>query len=192
MSYLDKILEWFNIEPITDQYSFWLGITIMGGLVIAIIVLATIFRIVRIIRRPAKGISIKSGKGEMHVSMGALKDFVHSSLKDISYIKVSKISLSGSSSSLSLLLAITAPQDKNLPSLTDEIREKVNSGLKNKLGINSVKRVKIRLKSFNSKSSEEPLLYSSTAISATEDAELADEQFLEENPTIPEAITTEK
>lgn len=155
MSYLDKVLGWFNLSEVTDQYSFWLGMVVMAIIVITIIAIGALIRFVRLVRRPTKGISIKSSKGEMQVSLAAIKDFVHSSLKDISYIKLSKVSLSGSKHSQKLKLTITAPRGMNLPSLNDEIREKIDNGLIHELGIKTVKTDLISLKRFNDKKSGE-------------------------------------
>lgn len=162
MSQLDRILKWFDCPSIADQYSFNIGVLTVAIIVVIIVSVGFSLRFYRLLRTSKKGITIKSQRGEMQLSLSALKDFVHSSLKDIQYIKLSKVSLTGSRNSQKLQLTITAPRGKSLPMLDEEIRERIDLGLENELGLKTVKTGLIKLKRFNDKKTGPTYQYSAT------------------------------
>lgn len=174
MPYLDKILKWLDCPTVTDQYSFNIGVLTIALLVAFIVFVGFTIRFYRLVKQSKKGITIKSKRGEMQLSLSALKDFVHSSLKDIQYIKLSKVSLSGSRSSQKLQLTITAPRGKSLPMLDEEIRERIDLGLENELGLKTVKTGLIKLKRFNDKKTGPTYQYAANS----------ETEFVEELPPV--------
>lgn len=153
MSYLNKILQWFDMPPVRSEQSFWLGVYVLAVCILAFFALATVVRTLRFIfgKNNKKIVTIKTPAGAtMELSLSALRDFIRTSLKEIDDIKLSKLVLRNKRYTQSLKLFIKAPKDRKLPVLNDTIKSKIVDDLHNKLGLNSLSELKIIFISFGS------------------------------------------
>jgi uncharacterized alkaline shock family protein YloU len=151
MSWCNDILAFLGVEAAQDEYSLAIGFYFGLGIVTTTLLLLLVFRVVRKILglKASKELLVKTSHGEMSLTATALKEFISHELESISDIRLLKINLFPKGSLFNLLVEISAPQMTNIPQLTEQIKNCVDNGLKDILGISTAKKIDIRLKKFH-------------------------------------------
>ncbi len=129
-------------------YNFKMGF--MGG-VLVFFVLAILTRIIFLFYvsrlNLCKGISIKGANGKIFISASAVADLVRLSSSSFNEIRIEKIALINDKDFLSIDLQISIMNGKDpLTMILESLQAKILETLSDRLGVNSVKSVNIKVK----------------------------------------------
>ncbi len=152
---LNKVFSWFDKKPIEDQYSFSMGVQTITWIALLVVLIILGVKLFHYNKRRKSGIKVKGEGGEMFVSRVALKGFVKTILKQFPEIEVRRIKLiRRNAKSFKLQVFISAPMDRKLTILNDEVSQLVRDGLSQRLDLESISLVQVIVDKFHNKVSD--------------------------------------
>ena len=124
-------MEWVrtSIESISGRWE--------AGLVGAVFLLVSIRLLLAGLRSRRNGKLIKhhTDFGDILVSLDAIENLVEKTARHIRGIRGVKVSVDHSQSGVTIMLRIVVSPDSNIPTVTEEVQQKVNDAIKNTVGV---------------------------------------------------------
>jgi hypothetical protein len=145
---MDAMVQWLLRAGDAERYDFRLGY-VAGVLVVLLLLLAIKLVLVLLFgeRGRSAGVAIRGEHGTIFIAATAIADLVRVACLDYPRLELGKVTLREGRDGLQLELVLDAEcEGGSLPELTAEMQRRVLADLKDRFGIEAIRRVDVRIK----------------------------------------------
>ncbi|MFW6414385.1 MAG: alkaline shock response membrane anchor protein AmaP [Verrucomicrobiota bacterium] len=140
-----KLDEWFNLSPAYESGLLaGVSITVIG------ILAALLLRFILTGSKKEKGIHIAGEKGEMTITLNAVREFVKRTLQEVQDVNLENVKLRQCRNALVLSMQISVTPEAQLVQLRDNIQDRIVANAERYLGLPMPVKVNIAVKSLES------------------------------------------
>ena len=152
MNYLTKpynsFLEWLQLDKwLQKSEAFESGL--ITGIAVVLLFLLLYLLVKRRLHGPEKkkGVTISGENGDMFITLNAIREFIKRILSGFSDLRLEQVKLRQKSSSLHLIINLSATPDADLVPLRDAVQEQIVTEGANRLGLDMPLKVDISIRS---------------------------------------------
>lgn len=146
---LNRVGGWLGMG---DWEPLWRGLVLGALVVVLIVVLAWLLRVMRRWRHRSHGIDVRGENGDLSITINAVREFVRRVLSEFHEVSLQGVSVNDKGRQITFNVELEVTPDADLMPLRDQIQQRILSGARERLGIESPMRVNLAVRSMEADS----------------------------------------